>query len=46
MAEQEAVQVDVQATEKADKRKKLIKKVIIIAVVALVVWFVYKKFLK
>lgn len=44
MAEQE-VKTPV-ATDVAEKRKKMIKKVIIIAVIALAAWFVYRKFIK
>lgn len=46
MAEQATTIVDVQETEKLAKRKALIKKVVIGAIVLIVVWWLYKKFVK
>lgn len=46
MAEQDAIQIDQAATEKAENRKKLIKKIVIGVVVVIVLWFLYKKFVK
>jgi hypothetical protein len=44
MAEQE-VKTPV-ATDVAENRKKMIKKIVIIAVIALAAWFIYRKFIK
>jgi len=46
MAEQATTIVDVQETEKLANRKALIKKVVIGALVVIVVWWLYKKFVK
>lgn len=39
-------EVSIDNSAVTDKRKKLIKTIVIGAVVVLVLWFVYKKFLK
>ena len=46
MAEQSTVQVDIQETEKLAKRKALIKKVVIGAIIVIGVIWLYKKFVK